>query len=193
VHGSGTTHESAVTLTLWPNDGKYLIKGVGPKVWKKFRLRKEHRRLQGLIVAALQHHGERRSGCTQAVQREHESSKLENQLTLEEGNPISLLSPKSNRWAQRMAHRAEQRRERRSRGMKQIRDDFATHDFKAWLAQLIQRVEQMHLPTSYAMERIATWRAYFEKGYSPREAAREEVAYEAARRARLPQVHRSSA
>ena len=24
--------------------------------------------------------------------------------------------------------------------MKQIRDDFATHDFKAWLAQLIQRV-----------------------------------------------------
>jgi hypothetical protein len=41
--------------------------------------------------------------------------------------------------------------------MKQIRDDFATHDFKAWLAQLIQRVEQMHLSTSYAMERIATW------------------------------------
>ena len=35
--------------------------------------------------------------------------------------------------------------------MKQIRDDFATHDFKAWLAQLIQRVEQMHLPTSYAI------------------------------------------
>jgi hypothetical protein len=78
-------------------------------------------------------------------------------------------------------------------GMKQIRDDFATHDFKAWLAQLIQRVEQMHLPTSYAMERIANWRAYFEKGYSPREAAREEVAYEAGRRPRLPQVHRSSA
>ena len=77
--------------------------------------------------------------------------------------------------------------------MTQIRDDFATHDFKAWLAQLIQRVEQMHLPTSYAMERIATWRAYFEKGYSPREAVREEVAYEAARRPRLPQVHRSSA
>ena len=37
----------------------------------------------------------------------------------------------------------------------------------------------MHLPTSYAMERIATWRAYFEKGYSPPEAVREEVAYEA--------------
>ena len=56
--------------------------------------------------------------------------------------------------------------------MKQIRHDFATHDFKAWLAQLIQRIEQMRLPTSYAMERIATWREYFEKGYSPREAAR---------------------
>ena len=38
--------------------------------------------------------------------------------------------------------------------MKQIRPDFATHHFKAWLAQLIRRVEQMHLPTSYAMERI---------------------------------------
>jgi hypothetical protein len=30
-------------------DGKYLIKGGGPKVWKRFRLRKEHRRLQGII------------------------------------------------------------------------------------------------------------------------------------------------
>ena len=77
--------------------------------------------------------------------------------------------------------------------MKQIRHDFATHDFKAWLAQLIKRVEQMRLPTSYAMEQIATWRAYFEKGYSPREAAREEVAYETARKPGLPQAHRSSA
>jgi hypothetical protein len=77
--------------------------------------------------------------------------------------------------------------------MEQIRHDFATHDFKAWLAQLIQRAQQMHLPTSYAMERIATWRAYFKKAYSPREALREEVAYEAARRPRLPQAHRSSA
>ena len=77
--------------------------------------------------------------------------------------------------------------------MKQIRHDFATHDFKSWLAQLIQRLEQMHLPTSYARERIATRRAYFEKGYSPREAAREELAYEGARKPRLPQAHRSSA
>ena len=30
-------------------DGKYLIKGGGPKVWKQFHLRKEHRRLQGVI------------------------------------------------------------------------------------------------------------------------------------------------
>ena len=35
--------------------------------------------------------------------------------------------------------------------MKQIRHDFATHDFKAWLAQMIQQIEQMHLPTSYAL------------------------------------------
>jgi hypothetical protein len=77
--------------------------------------------------------------------------------------------------------------------MKEARHDFATHDFRAWLAQLTQRIEQMHLPRSYAMERIATWRAYFEKEYSPREAAREEIAYECARKPRLPQVHRSSA
>jgi hypothetical protein len=77
--------------------------------------------------------------------------------------------------------------------MKQTRHDFATHDFKAWLAQLIQWAEQMRLPTSYAMEQIASWRACFLKGPSPREAAREEVAYEAARKPRLPQVHRSSA
>ena len=74
--------------------------------------------------------------------------------------------------------------------MKQIRHDFATHDFKAWLAQLTQRVEQMH---AHAIEQIATWRVYFEKGYSPREAAREEIAYEGAQKPRLPQAHRSSA
>jgi len=41
-------------------DGKYLIKGGGPKVWKKFRLRKEHRRLQGII------HG-KRCGTTENI------------------------------------------------------------------------------------------------------------------------------
>jgi hypothetical protein len=39
-------------------DGKYLIKGGGRKVWKLFRLRKEHRRLQGIIFR-------KRCGCTQ--------------------------------------------------------------------------------------------------------------------------------
>ena len=77
--------------------------------------------------------------------------------------------------------------------MKEIRHDFATYAFKAWLAQLTQWVEQMHLPGRYAIERIATWRAYFEKGYSPREAVREEIADEGGRKRRLPQVHRSSA
>jgi hypothetical protein len=41
-------------------DGKYLIKGGGPKVWKLFRLRKEHRRSQGII------HG-KRCGTTQNI------------------------------------------------------------------------------------------------------------------------------
>ena len=43
-------------------DGKYLIKGGGAKVWKIFRLRKEHRRLQGII------HG-KRCGTTQNIGR----------------------------------------------------------------------------------------------------------------------------
>ena len=61
LHGRGITHDSVVKLTLWPNpDGKYLIKGGGRKVWKKFRLRKEHRRLQGLI------HG-KRCGVTENI------------------------------------------------------------------------------------------------------------------------------
>jgi hypothetical protein len=41
-------------------DGKYLIKGGGPKVWRLFRLRKEHRRLQGII------HG-KRCGTTENI------------------------------------------------------------------------------------------------------------------------------
>jgi len=73
------------------------------------------------------------------------------------------------------------------------RPDLALHDFKIWFGQLVPRVEQMHLPRSYATDRIAVWRSYFERGYSPREAVREELAYEVARKPRLPQVHRSSA
>ena len=61
LHGRGITHESALELTLWPDpDGKYLIKGGSPNVWKKFRLRKEHRRLQGFI------HG-KRCGITENI------------------------------------------------------------------------------------------------------------------------------
>jgi hypothetical protein len=43
-------------------DGKYLIKGGGPKVWKLFRLRRDHRRLQGII------HG-KRCGTTENIGR----------------------------------------------------------------------------------------------------------------------------
>ena len=59
--------------------------------------------------------------------------------------------------------------------MEQIRHDFATHDFKMWLAQLIQRVQQMHLPTSYAMERIPTWRVTSRRPIHHGKPAREEV------------------
>ena len=60
-HGRGILHEKAVHLRIHPNpDGKYLIKGGGPKVWKLFRLRKEHRRRQGII------HG-KRCGTTQNI------------------------------------------------------------------------------------------------------------------------------
>jgi hypothetical protein len=52
-HGGDITHEKAIDLRLHDKppypDGKYLIKGGGRKVWKKFGLRKEHRRLQGII------------------------------------------------------------------------------------------------------------------------------------------------
>jgi hypothetical protein len=49
-HGCGVWGDNAIDLRLHDNpDGKYLIKGGGSKVWKRFRLRKEHRRSQGLI------------------------------------------------------------------------------------------------------------------------------------------------
>ena len=58
-HGKGYWAEQVIDLRIHDNpDGKYLIKGGGPKVWKLFRLRKEHRRLQGII------HG-KRCGTTQ--------------------------------------------------------------------------------------------------------------------------------
>jgi hypothetical protein len=60
-HGRGLTHEAVIKLVIHHNpDGKYLIKGGGPKVWQKFGLRKEHRRLQGFI------HG-KRCGVTENI------------------------------------------------------------------------------------------------------------------------------
>ena len=52
-HGRDYWAEEVVKLVIHDKppypDGKYLVKGGGPKVWKKFQLRKEHRRLQGII------------------------------------------------------------------------------------------------------------------------------------------------
>jgi len=63
LHGGAISHEKATNLRVHDNpDGKYLIKGGGPKVWRLFRLRKEHRRLQGII------HG-KRCGTTQNIGR----------------------------------------------------------------------------------------------------------------------------
>jgi hypothetical protein len=60
-HGHGYWADEVIKLVIHENpDGKYLIKGGGPKVWKLFRLRKEHRRLQGII------HG-KRCGTTQNI------------------------------------------------------------------------------------------------------------------------------
>ena len=60
-HGNGYWAEEAIDLTIWPDpDGKYLIKGGGREVWKTFRLRKEHHRLQGFI------HG-KRCGATENI------------------------------------------------------------------------------------------------------------------------------
>jgi hypothetical protein len=62
-HGRGILHEKAIDLRVHDNpDGKYLIKGGSQKIWKRFRLRKEHRRLQGII------HG-KRCGTTQNIGR----------------------------------------------------------------------------------------------------------------------------
>ena len=62
-HGRGYWAEEVIDLRIHDNpDGKYLIKGGGREVWKLFRLRKEHRRLQGII------HG-KRCGTTQNISR----------------------------------------------------------------------------------------------------------------------------
>jgi hypothetical protein len=60
-HGRGISDERVIKLVIHDDpDGKYLIKGGGPKVWKRFGLRKEHRRLQGFV------HG-KRCGVTENI------------------------------------------------------------------------------------------------------------------------------
>jgi len=60
-HDLGYWADEVIKLVLHDNpDGKYLIKGGGREVWKHFRLKKEHRRLQGLI------HG-KRCGVTENI------------------------------------------------------------------------------------------------------------------------------
>jgi hypothetical protein len=68
--GHGYWADEVIKLVIHDNpDGKYLIKGGGPQIWKRFGLRKEHRRWQGII------HGKRcgttvehRVGGPQAVE-----------------------------------------------------------------------------------------------------------------------------
>jgi hypothetical protein len=49
-HGGGILGEFAVKLVIWPApDGLYLIKGGGPKVWKRFRIKKGWHQSQGVI------------------------------------------------------------------------------------------------------------------------------------------------
>jgi hypothetical protein len=65
-HGRDYWAELVIKLVIHDKppypDGKYLIKGGGSKVWKLFRLKKEHRRLQGVI------HG-KRCGTTENIGR----------------------------------------------------------------------------------------------------------------------------
>jgi hypothetical protein len=72
-HGCGVWGDNAVDLRLHDNpDGKYLIKGGGSKVWKRFRLRKEHRRAQGLIFG-------KRCGTTENIGAAARSAKRSQQ------------------------------------------------------------------------------------------------------------------
>ena len=60
-HGRDITDERVIKLVIHDNpDGKYLIKGGGPKIWKRFGLRKKDRRLQGLLCG-------KRCGVTENV------------------------------------------------------------------------------------------------------------------------------
>ena len=59
--GHGYWADEVIKLVIHDNpDGKYLIKGGDKKVWERFRVRREHRRLQGII------HG-KRCGTTENI------------------------------------------------------------------------------------------------------------------------------
>ena len=59
--GHGYWADEVIKLVIHNNpDGKYLIKGGDKNVWERFRVRREHRRLQGLI------HG-KRCGVTENI------------------------------------------------------------------------------------------------------------------------------
>jgi hypothetical protein len=48
--GDGYWADEVIKVVIHNNpDGKYLIKGGGPDVWERFRVRKEDRRSQGII------------------------------------------------------------------------------------------------------------------------------------------------
>ena len=48
------TTEYAVKLKIWRDpDGLYLLKGGGPEVWKRFRIKKKWREAQGIIHGAF--------------------------------------------------------------------------------------------------------------------------------------------
>ena len=61
LHGGGIFHEKAIDLRVHSDpDGKYLIKGGGHDVWKRFRIRKKWRKPQGIIYG-------KRCGTTQNI------------------------------------------------------------------------------------------------------------------------------
>jgi len=60
-HGDGILGEFAVKLVIWRDpDGLYLLKGGGPEVWRRFRIRKKFREAQGTIHC-------KRCGCSQRL------------------------------------------------------------------------------------------------------------------------------
>jgi hypothetical protein len=60
-HGDNIWSECAVKLKIWRDpDGLYLLKGGGPEVWKRFRIKKKWREAQGII------HG-KRCGTSQSL------------------------------------------------------------------------------------------------------------------------------